>query len=80
MSIEKDGSYGNWGPTFSLSCDECGESADGFGDFNEAVEFKKEYGWKSVKEYGEWKDLCPACVKRRNEEIKNSNPYLRNRD
>jgi len=47
---------------YYLCCDICGESADeDFYDFYDAVEYKKENGWKSQKHRGEWEDVCPGC-------------------
>ena len=46
---------------YDLICDICGNKEDGFYDFNEAVEYKKENGWKSEKYKGEWEDICPEC-------------------
>ncbi len=43
-----------------LSCDICGES-ETFDDFYEAVKYKKENGWTSRREDGEWQDFCPDC-------------------
>lgn len=56
MSIERScGMY-------ALTCDICGEEADEqFFDFSEAVDFKKDNGWKSQKHNGEWQDICPDC-------------------
>ena len=46
----------------SLTCDVCGEEADEtFDDFYDAVEYKKNEGWKSQKRNGEWEDVCPDC-------------------
>jgi hypothetical protein len=61
LSIEK--SIG----TFDLICDSCGESPnENFDDFMEAVEYKKDNGWRSHKNGdGEWEDLCPDCYKER---------------
>ncbi len=48
--------------SYSLSCDVCGEEApEIFDDFYDAVEYKKQYGWKSQKRKGEWEDICPEC-------------------
>jgi hypothetical protein len=48
---------------FELSCDYCEEPAEEtFDTFQEAVEFKKDNGWKSVKDKaGNWHELCPEC-------------------
>lgn len=48
---------------YTLSCDICHETAnETFYDFYDAVNFKKESGWKSKKdENGEWMDVCPEC-------------------
>jgi hypothetical protein len=50
---------GDW---HELICDHCEESVDGFDEFADAVQHKKDYGWKSVKgKSGEWHELCPEC-------------------
>lgn len=56
MSIDKDSGM------YSLTCDICGEIADEeFFEFGEAVDYKKENGWKSQKRNGQWEDVCPDC-------------------
>ncbi|HHW90826.1 MAG TPA: hypothetical protein GX745_08005 [Clostridiales bacterium] len=56
MSIEKeDGMY-------RLYCDICGEkTSESFFDFYDAVQHKKQEGWRSQKNQGEWEDVCPDC-------------------
>ena len=47
---------------YTLTCDICGEEAPRtFDDFHEAVQYKKDEGWKSQKYKGEWEDVCPEC-------------------
>jgi hypothetical protein len=47
---------------FELICDHCQDYVDGFDEFDEAVQYKKD-NWKSVKgESGEWYELCPDCA------------------
>ena len=54
--IEKS-SYG-----FKLICDICGYETGGFDNFKEAVDYKKEEGWKSQKvSDDEWEDICLEC-------------------
>lgn len=54
--IEKDGGM------YILICDICGEEAnETFFDFYDAVQFKRENGWKSQKYNDEWEDVCPEC-------------------
>ena len=56
MSINRDGSY------IILTCDICGEESHiRFFEFNDAVEFKKENGWRSTKDNNGWVDVCPDC-------------------
>ena len=48
---------------YSLTCDVCGETIEDFEVFQDAVDYKKENGWKSRKnKYGEWEDVCPECI------------------
>ena len=48
---------------FDLICDNCGEvHPESFDDFYDAVEAKKENGWKSKKRNGNWEDWCPKCA------------------
>jgi hypothetical protein len=50
------------GDEFELICDHCEDSVDGFDGFYEAVQYKKDNDWKSVKsDSGEWYELCPDC-------------------
>ncbi len=51
------------GRYFSLSCDVCNEVEmnERFDNFDEAVQYKKDNGWKSQKIKGEWEDVCPEC-------------------
>lgn len=57
MTIEKDES-GN--P--ALTCDICGATENEiFYEFRDAVDYKKQNGWKSQKTSGEWEDVCPGC-------------------
>ena len=44
-----------------LICDICGYETDGFDDFQEAVDYKKDEGWKSQKVADGWEDVCPEC-------------------
>ena len=47
---------------YHLACDVCGEEIDEtFDDFYDAVQHKKDNGWKSQKVNGEWEDVCPEC-------------------
>lgn len=47
---------------YELICDICGEAAEEeFIDFYDAVEYKRQNRWRSIKEQGEWKDVCPEC-------------------
>jgi len=50
---------------FTLVCDVCNtEAEETFDEFQDAVDFKKENGWRSRKAADGWQDLCPDCVKR----------------
>lgn len=52
--------------SFTLLCDICyEEDPHSFIDFYDAVDYKKENGWKSQKnDNDEWEDVCPKCVKK----------------
>jgi hypothetical protein len=50
---------------FVLSCDICGHEVKPLDDFNEAIEYKKDNGWRSQKRNGEWEDVCPKCQNKR---------------
>jgi hypothetical protein len=51
-------SYGD----YKLVCDVCGWEADElFNYFDEAVQYKRDEGWKSQRHNGEWEDVCPDC-------------------
>lgn len=50
--------YGRYKPV----CDICGEAADeDFDEFMDAVDYKKQNGWKSQRYEGVWMDVCPEC-------------------
>lgn len=60
MSIQRD--Y----KVYILICDICGDEApEDFSEFDDAVEYKKEEGWKSQNYRGEWEDVCPECQEER---------------
>lgn len=51
--------------TFQLECDKCGFCVEeDFEEFYDAVNYKKDNDWKSVKIDGSWQDRCPECVER----------------
>lgn len=59
MSIEREK---NDKDEFSLYCDVCGETADrSFAEFQDAVNYKKENGWRSRLEKDGWVDICSEC-------------------
>lgn len=55
MSIE------NFHGAYTAVCDCCGDILPTESDFYEAVNAKKDAGWKSRKVDGEWNDICPDC-------------------
>lgn len=48
---------------YELTCDICGESSgETFEEFMEAVDWKKQSDWKSLKDSkNNWHDVCPDC-------------------
>jgi hypothetical protein len=46
---------------YLLVCDVCDHQVKYFDNFQDAVDYKKENGWRSRKENGEWLDICPEC-------------------
>ena len=61
-----DQSYGS----YTLVCDICEKEVKPFDDFLEAVNYKKENGWKSREHDREWEDVCPECVGIHKKELK----------
>ena len=55
MSIER------FHDQFTPICDLCGTRLPGEFSFMDAVEAKKDAGWKSRKIDGEWEDVCTDC-------------------
>lgn len=49
---------------YVLTCDYCEDDVEEYFDsFMDAVHFKKDNEWKSVKtRNGAWKELCPECA------------------
>lgn len=47
---------------YHLICDICNEEAEeSFDTFYDAVEARKELGWKPKKTSKGWTDICPEC-------------------
>ena len=46
---------------FTPICDVCGAELPTEFDFNEAVNAKKDAGWKTRKVDGQWQDICCDC-------------------
>jgi len=47
---------------FTYICDNCGAGTDEkFNTWQDAVDGKKDIGWKSEKTSTGWLDLCPDC-------------------
>ncbi len=50
---------------YYLICDICEDESEaiGFLEFDEAVEYKKDNGWQSERDWisDEWIDICPDC-------------------
>ena len=58
MSIQKEYGYE------ILTCDICIEPKEhAFDTWDEAIDYKKEKGWKAKKNDNEWLDICPDCQK-----------------
>ncbi|GIW49177.1 MAG: hypothetical protein KatS3mg079_653 [Caloramator sp.] len=47
---------------YVLVCDYCGEEIE-FKTFDEALEYKKENGWRSIKHSDGWETICEECRK-----------------
>ena len=56
MAIEQRGEW-----RYVLVCDECGREVKYFNTFDEAVEYKRDNGWKSKKDDGEWGRFAPIA-------------------
>ena len=60
--IDKSGNF------YTLSCDICGEEyPEHFSDFYDALEAKRDAGWKSRKTDEGWADVCDECLAREQE-------------
>lgn len=49
------------GASYTLGCDICGFSAGYFDSFDEAAAGKQDHGFHSIRENGQWLDLCEDC-------------------
>ena len=65
MAIEKRWKDGE--EVFTPVCDVCGDNLDDEWDFYDAVEAKKQAGWRSRKVGDDWIDMCPYCQKEEQE-------------
>ena len=54
-------------PSYTLICDYCGKVVPRFANFMDAVNYKKDNGWKSINTLGEWTDMCLECRKNNKE-------------
>lgn len=61
MAIEK------FAGLYTPTCDICGNELTAEFDFYDAVEAKKNNGWKSRKVDGEWIDVCTDCLDQESE-------------
>lgn len=52
---------GNVREGYELECEICGKVVDQFDEFQDAVEYKKQNGWKSVNINDSWEDRCEDC-------------------
>ncbi len=57
MTIVKE--YNN----YTLSCDCCGLLVMlDFDTFDDAIDYARHEGWKTIRKHGEWLNLCPECA------------------
>lgn len=49
------------GRMYEPTCNICGSTLQGEFDFMSAVKARKQAGWKSQKEDGQWVDICCDC-------------------
>ena len=48
---------------YTLICDICRAGTDEeYETFQDAVDAREDFGWKSKKIDGDWADLCPDCL------------------
>lgn len=46
---------------YDLQCDFCSNRIEEFDTFMDAVEYKKQNRWRSIKSGDDWSDSCPNC-------------------
>lgn len=61
MSIEKTGWDRDFGSTFEITCDGCGETEEVEGEFADAVAWCQENDWGRRMERDGWANYCPDC-------------------
>ena len=44
--------------SYIIECDICGEHVDNFKSFQDAIDYAKDNGWKSIKVGNEWMMEC----------------------
>lgn len=48
---------------YTLICDICGATTEEeYETFQDAVDAKRDIGWKRMRTSGEWADVCPCCI------------------
>ena len=61
----------DFGDTWEVECDDCGEMEEIDGDFDDCISFIKENKWVTRKEDGDQLNYCPDCQKKKQEGGKN---------
>ena len=57
----------DFGDTWEVECDDCGEMEEIDGDFDDCITFIKENKWATRKEDGDWLNYCPDCQNKKQE-------------
>jgi len=47
--------------TWEITCDDCNDTQEVEGDFQDCLHFLKTEGWKTVKAGNDWTHFCPEC-------------------
>ncbi len=55
----------HWKDGYEMECDDCGETIQASGSFDDLIDDAHKSGWKSIPDGGKyWLHRCPECVEK----------------
>lgn len=60
-------------------CDRCGNTLEPEEEFSDAVQAKKDAGWRSFNVDGQWKNVCTDCLEKEAGKVDKAREILKKR-